>query len=281
MVVTQSWISGVNKSFKPHTPSTHKSSTSVPPSTIFSRLTGTSEVTVESVALAKTTKKSGDVLVGGFDDEEEEDDSLECQLARSMVKKGKGLATTTVGLTLNESDASAYIEPPFTQSSEAWPMPRPKPVSKRKAADILEVSSTSEIEDFDATASDCDLLSDIDDYSMEVDSTHSDLKPETSQPAASLKQDPVLLMRTLSKSQDACHTTDSVRTQFSNEFSLTHITYYSELSPYYTSERTCIISRMIWASGPWAHGRNILVDDGWAGRNIIPDDSGWAHARNM
>ncbi|KAG2353248.1 hypothetical protein BDR07DRAFT_1383357 [Suillus spraguei] len=33
------------------------------------------------------------------------------------------------------------------------------------------------------------------------------------------------------------------------------------------------------ASGPWAHGRNILVDDGWARRNIIPDDSGvdeWA-----
>ncbi|KAG2351783.1 hypothetical protein BDR07DRAFT_1385346 [Suillus spraguei] len=56
-------------------------------------------------------------------------------------------------------------------------------------------------------------------------------------------------------------------------------TYYSELSPYYTSEWTCIISRMIRASGPWAHGRNILVDDGWAGRNIIPDDSGvdeWA-----
>ncbi|KAG2352798.1 hypothetical protein BDR07DRAFT_1383862 [Suillus spraguei] len=52
-----------------------------------------------------------------------------------------------------------------------------------------------------------------------------------------------------------------------------------ELSPYYTSERTCIISRMIRASGPWAHGRNILVDDGWAGRNIIPDDGGvdeWA-----
>ncbi|KAG2359926.1 hypothetical protein BDR07DRAFT_1378340 [Suillus spraguei] len=53
----------------------------------------------------------------------------------------------------------------------------------------------------------------------------------------------------------------------------------SELSPYYTSEWTCIISRMIRASGPWAHGRNILVDDGWAGRNIIPNDSGvdeWA-----
>ncbi|KAG2357355.1 hypothetical protein BDR07DRAFT_1380152 [Suillus spraguei] len=52
------------------------------------------------------------------------------------------------------------------------------------------------------------------------------------------------------------------------------ITYYSELSPYYTSERTCIISRMIRASGPWAHGRNILVDDRWAGRNIFPMTAG-------
>jgi hypothetical protein len=58
-------------------------------------------------------------------------------------------------------------------------------------------------------------------------------------------------------------------------------TYYSDLSPYYTSERTCIISRMIRASGPWAHGRNILDYDGWAGKNIIPDGGGWAHIENM
>ncbi|KAG2354252.1 hypothetical protein BDR07DRAFT_1382383 [Suillus spraguei] len=54
---------------------------------------------------------------------------------------------------------------------------------------------------------------------------------------------------------------------------------HHELSPYYMSERTYIISRMIRASGPWAHGRNILVHDGWARRNIIPDDGGvdeWA-----
>ncbi|KAG1778620.1 hypothetical protein EV702DRAFT_1044482 [Suillus placidus] len=49
------------------------------------------------------------------------------------------------------------------------------------------------------------------------------------------------------------------------------ITYYSDLSPYNTREWTCIISRMIRASGPWAHGRNILDYDGWAGSQIIPD----------
>ncbi|KAG1774209.1 hypothetical protein EV702DRAFT_1200457 [Suillus placidus] len=58
-------------------------------------------------------------------------------------------------------------------------------------------------------------------------------------------------------------------------------TYYSDLSPYNTRERTCIISHMIRASGPWAHGRNILDYDGWAGSQIIPDGGGWAHAGNM
>ncbi|KAG1836600.1 hypothetical protein C8R48DRAFT_680467 [Suillus tomentosus] len=41
-------------------------------------------------------------------------------------------------------------------------------------------------------------------------------------------------------------------------------------------ERTCIISRMIRASGPWAHDKNILDYDRWAGRQIIPDGDGWA-----
>ncbi|KAG1792089.1 uncharacterized protein HD556DRAFT_1482927 [Suillus plorans] len=58
-------------------------------------------------------------------------------------------------------------------------------------------------------------------------------------------------------------------------------TYYSDLSPYNTRERTCIISRMIRASGPWAHDKNILDYDGWAGRQIIPDGDGWAHAGNI
>ncbi|KAG1788847.1 uncharacterized protein HD556DRAFT_1311767 [Suillus plorans] len=60
-----------------------------------------------------------------------------------------------------------------------------------------------------------------------------------------------------------------------------YITYYSDLSPYNTRERTCIISRMIRASGPWAHDNNILDYDGWAGREIIPDGGGWAHAGNI
>ncbi|KAG1788848.1 uncharacterized protein HD556DRAFT_1311768 [Suillus plorans] len=53
-------------------------------------------------------------------------------------------------------------------------------------------------------------------------------------------------------------------------------TYYSDLSPYNTREWTCIISRMIRASGSWAHDKNILDYDGWAGRKIIPDGDGWA-----
>ncbi|KAG1819451.1 hypothetical protein EV424DRAFT_1347415 [Suillus variegatus] len=62
---------------------------------------------------------------------------------------------------------------------------------------------------------------------------------------------------------------------------LRHVTYYSDLSPYNTREWTCIISRMIRASGPWAHDKNILDYDGWAGREIIPDGGGWAHAGNI
>jgi hypothetical protein len=58
-------------------------------------------------------------------------------------------------------------------------------------------------------------------------------------------------------------------------------TYYSDLSPYNMREWTCIISCTIWAGRPWAHGKNILDYDGWAGRNIIPDAGGWAHAGNM
>ncbi|KAG1849283.1 hypothetical protein DFJ58DRAFT_729571 [Suillus subalutaceus] len=57
--------------------------------------------------------------------------------------------------------------------------------------------------------------------------------------------------------------------------------YYSDLSPYYMSEPTYIISRIRRASGPWADGRNILNYDGWAGRNIIPNGGGWAHIGNM
>src|SRR6267154_1605462 len=59
------------------------------------------------------------------------------------------------------------------------------------------------------------------------------------------------------------------------------VTYCSNISPYNTSERTCIISRMIRASGPWAEGKNIPDYDGWAGRDIIPDGGGWAHVGNM
>jgi len=53
-------------------------------------------------------------------------------------------------------------------------------------------------------------------------------------------------------------------------------TYYLDLSPYNTRERTCIISCTIRAGRPWAHGKNILDYNGWAGRNIITDAGGWA-----
>ncbi|KAG1883633.1 hypothetical protein F4604DRAFT_1952669 [Suillus subluteus] len=58
-------------------------------------------------------------------------------------------------------------------------------------------------------------------------------------------------------------------------------TYCSNISPYYTGERICIIYRMIRASGPWADGRYVLDCDGWAGSVIIPDGDGWAQVGNM
>ncbi|KAG2335667.1 hypothetical protein BDR05DRAFT_1003682 [Suillus weaverae] len=211
----QNWISGVDKPSKPHTPAT-QTSNSVPPSTVFTHLTETSQVTIESTTSAGTGGKSGGALVGGFDDEEPEDDSLERQVAQSMDKKGRE-AVTTIALTLDDSDNSLYDDgptrAPFTQSSEARPVPHPRPVPKRKADEILEVSSDSEFEDVsEAAGSDNDLLSDIDgdDFSMDVDPRQSDLKLTTSQPV--VKQGPAdtgVLMRMLSKPEKACRTTNS------------------------------------------------------------------------
>lgn len=78
----------------------------------------------------------------------------------------------------------------------------------------MDILSASKFEDISAAESDNDLLlSDIDydDHSMEVDPPKSDLKLTKSQP----KQGPAgtgELMRRLSKPQNACHTTNSVRT---------------------------------------------------------------------
>ncbi|KAG1730653.1 uncharacterized protein EDB91DRAFT_1252513 [Suillus paluster] len=210
----QNWISGVDKPLKPHTPAT-QTSNSVPPSTIFTHLTETSQVTIESATSAGTGGKSGGVLVGGFDDEEPEDDSLECQVAQSTVKKGRE-AATTIALMLNDSDDSLYDDgprAPFTQSSKARPVPHLRPIPKRKAEEILEVSSASEFKDINAAQSDDNLLSDIDhdNYLMDVDPPQSDLKLTTSQPV--VKQGPAdtgVLMRMLLKLQNACHTTNSV-----------------------------------------------------------------------
>ncbi|KAG2030951.1 hypothetical protein BDR03DRAFT_1016624 [Suillus americanus] len=216
----QNWISGVDKPLKSHAPAT-QTSNSVPPSTIFTHLTETSQVTDESATSARTDGKSGGVLVGGFDDEDPEDNSLECQVAQSTVKKGRE-AATTIALMLNDSDDSLYnggpTMAPFTQSSEAWPVPRPKPLPKRKAEEILEVSSASKFEDVDATESDDDLLSDIDDYSMDV-GPQSDLKLITS--LLVVEQGPAdtgVLMKMLLKLQNACHTTNltSIKTVDTN-----------------------------------------------------------------
>lgn len=84
----QNWISGVDKTSKPHEPAT-QTSNAVPPFTIFMHLTENTEITIESATSTGTGGKSGTVLVGGFDDEEPEDDSLERQVARSTDKKGR------------------------------------------------------------------------------------------------------------------------------------------------------------------------------------------------
>lgn len=124
---------------------------------------------------------------------------------------------TTVALTLNDSDGLYDDGPtsaPFTQSSELRPVPRPRPIPKRKAEDIVNISSASEFEDISAAESDNDLLSDIDcdNYSMDVDPPQSDLKLTASQPMAKQGPADMGLMRRLSKPQNACRTTNSVRT---------------------------------------------------------------------
>jgi hypothetical protein len=87
----QNWISGIDTLPKPQAIKTH-SSASILPSTLFSHLTKTSKVTIQSAISAEATDKAGDVLVGGFDDDEPEDDSLECQMAQSTVEKGRRAA---------------------------------------------------------------------------------------------------------------------------------------------------------------------------------------------
>lgn len=124
---------------------------------------------------------------------------------------------TTVALTLNDSDGLYDDGPtraPFTQSSELRPVPRLRPIPKRKAEDIVNISSASEFEDISAAESDDDLLSDIDcdNYSMDVDPPQSDLKLMASQPMAKQGPADMGLMRRLSKPQNACCTTNSVRT---------------------------------------------------------------------
>lgn len=118
---------------------------------------------------------------------------------------------------LYADDIGLYNEPSalFTQYSEAWPVPCLRPVPKRKVVDILEVLSTSKIKGFDIVASDDDLLSNINDSSININSTHSDLKLKISPPMSNLEEDftnTVLLMKTLLKSQKICCTTDLVRT---------------------------------------------------------------------
>ncbi|KAG2103163.1 hypothetical protein BD769DRAFT_1676420 [Suillus cothurnatus] len=210
----QNWISGIDTLPKPQAIKTH-SSASIPPSTLFSHLTKTSKVTIQSVISAEATDKAGDVLVGGFDDDEPEDDSLECQMAQSTVEKGRRAVTNTVALTLDDSDnASLYdvhTRPPFTQSSKLRAAPHPRPITKRKASDTLEPLSGSEIEDFDAASDISDFIKDI---SMDIDSPQADIDPNLYQ----VKEGPpsAELMSTLS--QKASHTTSltSVKTTDTN-----------------------------------------------------------------
>jgi hypothetical protein len=51
-------------------------------------------------------------------------------------------------------------------------------------------------------------------------------------------------------------------------------TYYSDLSPYNMREQMCIISRTIRASGPWAHGKNILDMTDGPGGILFPMQAG-------
>ncbi|KAG2145143.1 hypothetical protein DEU56DRAFT_910266 [Suillus clintonianus] len=166
----KNWASGVKTPIKSqHASHATHTSASPPPSTIFSRLTGSS-ITSHSTTLTDASKRppqcigaAEDALTGGFADDEDEDDELERLAAHGITaKEGRSAAAMTVTLTVDDSDDESGIpaefRAPFTQLSPL----------------VLDLISGSEIDEF----SDDEINNTMDiDLPDEIDQKH-EAEPE-------------------------------------------------------------------------------------------------------
>ncbi|KAG1882349.1 hypothetical protein F4604DRAFT_1921498 [Suillus subluteus] len=192
----KSWASGVNIPMMDTSHATHTSA-SPPPSTIFSRLTGSS-MTTHSAIPADVPKgppqhidAPEDALARDFADDEDEDDELERLAAYGITaKEGRSAAAMAVTLTVDDSDDEleipAEFRAPFTQLSPLHPSgaASSSSVLKRKASEVLDLISGSEIDDFldDAVNDTMDI-----DLPDEMDQQH---EAELEKPKVKLEKPP-------------------------------------------------------------------------------------------
>ncbi|KAG2028854.1 hypothetical protein BDR03DRAFT_1019257 [Suillus americanus] len=156
------WVSGVEIPIKNPTVLSHVTHTlgSPPPSTIFSRLTGSSNIAHSEILtnIPKGPQCSGvDDVPGGCADDEDEDkaDKLECLAAHGITaKEGRSAAAMALTLTIDDSDDELVIpaefRAPFTQCSPVGLSKASFTVGslKRKASEDLDLTLGSEIKDF-------------------------------------------------------------------------------------------------------------------------------------
>ncbi|KAG1887705.1 hypothetical protein F4604DRAFT_1916520 [Suillus subluteus] len=192
----KSWASGVNIPMMDMSHATHTSA-SPPPSTIFSRLTGSS-MTTHSAIPADVPKgppqhidAPEDALAGDFADDEDEDDELERLAAYGITaKEGRSAAAMVVTLTVDDSDDEleipAEFRAPFTQLSPLHPSgaASSSSVLKRKASEVLDLISGSEIDDFSDDAVNDTMDIDLPD---EMDQQH---EAELEKPKVKLEKPP-------------------------------------------------------------------------------------------
>ncbi|KAG1880016.1 hypothetical protein F4604DRAFT_1995983 [Suillus subluteus] len=164
-----SWVSGIKPIKNRNALSSHVTLfASPPPSTIFSRLTGSSKTTHSEIptSILNGPQCSGvdEDIPGGFADDEDEDevDELERQAAHGITaKEGRSAAAMALTLTIYNSDDELEIPAEFRA-----PFTQPSPVSLPKASFAVgnlkrKASEGSEIEDF--------LSVDAFDNTMEID----------------------------------------------------------------------------------------------------------------
>ncbi|KAG1896793.1 uncharacterized protein F5891DRAFT_1192689 [Suillus fuscotomentosus] len=167
----KSWVSDVDIPIKnQNAPLSHVTHTSPPPSTVFSRLTGSSKTTHSEIltGILNSPQCSGvdEDIPGGFADDEDEDeiDKLERLAAHGITtKEGRSAAATVLTLTIDDSDDELEIPAEFRAL-----FTQPSPVGLPKASFAVgnlkrKASEGSEIEDLDF------LSVDAFDNTMEID----------------------------------------------------------------------------------------------------------------